>query len=172
MNGSILLLPFVLVRYGLLYLLSPDALKRAAFFPPRNGHERAASWIYQLSTVLLLVCLCFLRVQPASWWFYLGLLVYGAGTALLVLSTVHFASPSTQSINQNGLYRLSRNPMYIAYFVYFLGCALLTKSLLLFLFLAVFQISSHWMILSEERWCRETFGEAYIEYTKRVRRYL
>jgi protein-S-isoprenylcysteine O-methyltransferase Ste14 len=36
----------------------------------------------------------------------------------------------------------------------------------------VFQISSHWIILSEERWCVKQFGDEYIDYMKRVRRYI
>ena len=71
-----------------------------------------------------------------------------------------------------GLYRLSRNPMYLAYFILFLGCVLLTQSLVLFGLLAVFQVSAHWIILAEERWCLETFGAAYQHYARRVRRYL
>ena len=47
----------------------------------------------------------------------------------------------------------------------------LTVSVLLALVL-VFQGSAHWIILAEERWCQETFGEAYRQYRGRVRRYL
>lgn len=72
----------------------------------------------------------------------------------------------------NGLYRVSRNPMYISYFLYFLGCAILTNSWILLLFLIAFQTSSHWIILSEERWCIENFGDEYIKYMNKVRRYI
>jgi len=75
-------------------------------------------------------------------------------------------------INLNGLYRVSRNPMYIAYFIYFLGCALLTHSLILLALLIGFQVSAHWIILSEERWCIKKFGEEYIKYMNKVRRYI
>ncbi len=75
-------------------------------------------------------------------------------------------------INLNGLYRVSRNPMYIAYFIYFLGCALLTHSLILLALLICFQVSAHWIILSEEKWCIKKFGEEYIKYMNKVRRYI
>ena len=73
---------------------------------------------------------------------------------------------------QSGVYRLSRNPMYAAYFLLFLGCALLTRSLPLLLCLAVFQLTAHVLIRAEERWCLRTFGAAYARYMGRVRRYL
>ena len=83
-----------------------------------------------------------------------------------------FAKPSENGINLKGLYRFSRNPMYVAYFVYFLGCVILTHSLILFLILMIFQISAHWIILSEERWCIRQFGDEYIKYMNKVRRYI
>jgi protein-S-isoprenylcysteine O-methyltransferase Ste14 len=49
---------------------------------------------------------------------------------------------------------------------------LLTQSILLFATLVIFQISAHWIIQSEERWCVQEFGEEYIEYMKKVRRYI
>ena len=171
--GFWLLLPFFLVRFGLLALLGGGAIRRAAHFPPLLKGEKVAHWLYQLSTVAILVTLCFLKIQylPRAL-FYAGVAVYGVGTVLLLLSVIHFAAPSASGVNQNGLYRFSRNPMYLAYFVYFIGCVLLTQSLLLLGFVLVFQITAHWMIRAEERWCLQTFGQAYRQYMEQVRRYL
>jgi len=85
---------------------------------------------------------------------------------------IDFAAPSGEDLNQNGLYRFSRNPMYLSYFLLFMGCALLTHSVLLGGIVIIFQLSSHWIILSEERWCIGKFGDAYRQYMKRVRRYI
>ena len=90
----------------------------------------------------------------------------------MVVSIVNFAAPAEKGFHKNGLYRLSRNPMYVAYFVYFLGCALIVKSWIVLGFLLVFQIAAHWIILSEERWCVQRFGEEYLQYMEQVRRYL
>lgn len=62
--------------------------------------------------------------------------------------------------------------MYVAYFICFIGMALLTQSLILLCIVVIFQISAHWIILSEEKWCMEKFGESYKQYMKRVRRYI
>lgn len=61
--------------------------------------------------------------------------------------------------------------MYAAYFVCFMGCVLLTRSPVLFEAAAAFQISGHWLILAEEAWCTERFGQTYTQYTREVRRY-
>ena len=62
--------------------------------------------------------------------------------------------------------------MYVAYFICFLGMALLTQSLILLVVVVIFQISAHWIILAEERWCIDKFGVIYEEYMKNVRRYI
>lgn len=62
--------------------------------------------------------------------------------------------------------------MYVGYFIYFMGCCILTQSSLLFVIVLIFQYSAHTIILSEERWCIEKFKTEYIEYMEKVRRYL
>lgn len=171
--AAILLLPFFLIRFGLLSCLSKKAVQRAAHFAPVLGKERAAYWLYQLSNAALLVSLFFLKVVLSPGWLFLtGAAVYAVGALLLTLSVFAFAAPSENGLQQTGLYRFSRNPMYVSYFLFFLGCALLAQSLPYLLFLVVFQLSAHWIILSEERYCLGQFGDAYARYMKKVRRYL
>lgn len=153
MNGFLLLIPFLLIRFVLLNLLNKDGLKRGAFFAPLIGKERTAYWFYQISNILFFIYLFFLKVTAESYWFYTGLLTYASGILLCLVSVFNFAAPADNGINLKGLYRVSRNPMYVAYFICFLGCVLLTQSFLLFIILLIFQVSAHWIILSEERWC-------------------
>lgn len=171
--AAILLLPFFLIRFGLLSCLSKKAVQRAAHFAPVFGKERVAYWLYQLSNAALLVSLFFLKiVLSPSWLFLTGVGVYAVGALLLTLSVFAFAAPSENGLKQTGLYRFSRNPMYVSYFLFFLGCGLLAQSIPYLLFLVVFQLSAHWIILSEERYCLGQFGDAYEDYMKKVRRYL
>lgn len=170
--GYLLLVPFFLIRFGLLSILDRDSIARAAYFPPLLKQEKAAYWVYQISNAAIFLCIIFLKVQVTPpMIFYTGAAMYLAGTVLLAVSVINFAAPSENGINQKGIYRLSRNPMYAAYFVFFFGCALLAQSLLLLGITVVFQVAAHWIIRSEERWCIERFGEAYLQYMKKVARY-
>ena len=171
--GILLLLPFFLIRFGLLSLLNKEAVGRAAYFAPLQGNEKTACIFYQISNIAIFVYILFLKVScTPAWLFFTGLTIYIAGVILLLISVVNFASPSENGINKNGLYRVSRNPMYVAYFVFFMGYVLMTQSLILLALVIIFQISAHWIILSEERWCMEKFGDEYVQYLKRVRRYI
>jgi protein-S-isoprenylcysteine O-methyltransferase Ste14 len=171
MLGFLLVLPLLLIRYGLLFFVNKDAMKRAAFFPPRVGHERVAFWVYQLSLLVMFIYMIFTKIIFESSMLYIGALVYVIGILLCIVSTVNFGSKKEHGINTNGLYNFSRNPMYIAYFVYLLGCVLIVQSIVLLVLLIIFQVSTHWIILSEERWCISEFGEAYKRYMDKVRRY-
>jgi len=172
MIGILLLIPFFLIRFGLLFFLNKGAIKRAGHFAPLENNEKAAYWVYQSSNAAIVISLFFLELQVAPpVLFYAGAITYALGTMLLIAAVVSFAAPSENGMNKSGLYRLSRNPMYAAYFLYFMGCVLLTQSLLLLGFVLAFQISAHWIILAEERWCVRKFGSEYLEYIGRVRRY-
>lgn len=171
--GALLLAAFFLVRFGLLGRLDREAIGRAARFAPMRGGERAAYWVYQLSTggLLLGVLTARIRLTP-SVPFWCGLLLCGAGLILLALSVIAFAAPPPDGVCRSGVYRLSRNPMYLAYFLYFLGCGLLARSPLLCGLALTLQISAHWVIRAEERWCAQCLGEPYLRYARDVPRYL
>lgn len=173
MYGFLLLIPFLLIRFALLFLLNREAVPRAAHFAPVQGGERTAYWIYQISTMGIFLTLFFLRISvDFSRRTILGLVCYILGLCLCAGSIAEFAAPDETGLNKSGIYGISRNPIYVSYFICFLGMALLTRSWLLFGFTAVFQIAAHWIILSEERWCLEKFGTAYEQYMKSVRRYI
>lgn len=158
MNGFLLLLPFLLVRFLLLSALNRGAVQRAAYFAPVQGKERTAYYIYQISNIGIFLYLIFLKVI--------------LGICLCAVTVICFSFPDDMGMNRNGIYKFSRNPMYVAYFICFAGMAVLTRSLVLLAVVMVFQVSAHWIILAEERWCMEKFGTAYGQYMKEVRRYI
>ncbi|MFM1630386.1 methyltransferase family protein [Streptococcus mutans] len=173
MTAFYLLVPFLFIRFIFLSLLDRKATGRAVYFASMQGKEIIAYYLYQLSTLMLLIVPFFLKVSlHFSSFLYLGLGAYLLGSVLLFLVIKDFANPDEKGLNTKGLYALSRHPMYIAYFVLFLGVAILTQSLTLLIFLAIFQLSDHFIILAEERECLIKFGAAYQEYQKRVRMYL
>jgi protein-S-isoprenylcysteine O-methyltransferase Ste14 len=76
-------------------------------------------------------------------------------------------------IVRSGLYRFSRNPMYVALAILYVGIVLLTNLLwpllLLPLVLLVLQKA---VIAREERYLKEAFGESYEQYCRQVRRWI
>lgn len=173
MNALLLLIPFFLVRFTLLSFLNKAAIKRASHFPTMKGNEIGAYYIYQFTNIVIVIYLIFLKAEIVlSWQCIVGLILYALGLTMCAITVVNFAKPTSDGFNKDGLYRISRNPMYVSYFLFFMGCGLLTNSFILCVIVLIFQVSAHWIILSEERWCSEKFGITYTEYMKEVRRYL
>lgn len=173
MPAFILLIPFFLVRFGLLSALDDAAVLRAAHFAPMRKGGRAVYWLYQISNGAVFVLILFSVIHTENRVFFIGGLVLCAiGLVVLVVSLVDFAKPSPGGMNRDGIYRLSRNPMYSSYFIFFVGCVVLTQSPFLLVAVLVFQAAAHGVILAEERWCAETFGDEYVNYAKKVRRYI
>lgn len=169
----LLLIPFFIVRFWLLGWLDKTGIERAAHFAPMYGGERIAFWAYQISTMALVFWMFRLKmIIELDSLFGVGAVLYATGLAMLAKSVIDFAAPAVNGFRKSGLYCFTRNPMYVSYFVFFLGCVLLTRSFSLFLILLCFQVSGHWVILAEERWCLEQFGEPYSQYLCETGRYL
>ena len=93
MNGFLLLLPFLLVRFGLLSLRDKKAVQRAAHFAPMRGRELIAYGIYQAATFGILFCSFFLRAEAeGSILFCMGLLLYAVGLAALCMAVISFSA--------------------------------------------------------------------------------
>jgi protein-S-isoprenylcysteine O-methyltransferase Ste14 len=73
----------------------------------------------------------------------------------------------------HGPYRYTRNPMYLAMTIFYLGLTLLVNTLWpLVLLPAVLLVVQRGVINREERYLERTFGDAYRAYKARVRRWL
>ncbi len=114
-------------------------------------------------------------------WFGIVLIVIGVSVDLTALWQFfsHKTTPNPWSPERAetlvifGLYRYSRNPMYLGLLLSLTGWALYLGSLAGFVCLPVFVILMNWMqILPEERALTEKFGAPYLNYLQRVRRWL
>lgn len=72
-----------------------------------------------------------------------------------------------------GLYRHSRNPMYVAVALVLLGWAITFLSPGLFVYALAVMAAFHLrVVFGEEPWLARTHGSAWQQYTRRVRRWL
>jgi protein-S-isoprenylcysteine O-methyltransferase Ste14 len=112
---------------------------------------------------------------------WIGLLPAAAGLYLLktasgafhrVETNIHtFRDPDVLVIE--GLFGLSRNPMYLGFTLLLLGAALIADAVTALLPVAAFFLAAHlWYIPFEEKAAERRFGDAYRAYRSRVRRWL
>lgn len=77
------------------------------------------------------------------------------------------------SLVSSGIYRLSRNPMYVGFLLALAAWATHVSNLLAFIGLPVFVLyMNRFQIVPEEQALRAKFGSAFAEYERSVRRWL
>jgi protein-S-isoprenylcysteine O-methyltransferase Ste14 len=104
----------------------------------------------------------------------------GVITGLAMLSfwrahtTVNPMKPSSASfLVTAGMYRFTRNPMYLGMLFVLIGWALYLANVLSFLFLPAFILyMNRFQIKPEERALTALFGQEFLEYASRVRRWI
>lgn len=73
----------------------------------------------------------------------------------------------------SGLFRFTRNPMYLGFVLLLIGIAIGLGTATPFAVVAAFfAITNLWYIPFEEKKMEETFGVAYLEYKARTRRWI
>src|SRR6516162_3548549 len=109
-----------------------------------------------------------LAVVPAGFallaWGYLQyLLVGGGGPGLGV---------PPDRIVEDGPYRHVRNPMYLGHLIFMLGLALTFASWFALILFVARALWFHRRVLEDETRLQEKFGAAYLDYRRRVKRWI
>ena len=114
---------------------------------------------------------------------FLAALFLMSGAAIALLGVLAFRRAKT-TVNPiklecvsrlvvSGIYRVTRNPMYLGFLVMLIGVAIWSANALAFLALPGFiLVMNRLQIEPEERTLRARFGDQYALYEKRVRRWL
>jgi protein-S-isoprenylcysteine O-methyltransferase Ste14 len=102
----------------------------------------------------------------------LALAVRGRRELTAAGTNVSPSRPAT-TIVSSGPYRLSRNPLYVALTLLFIGLTLAFDTWWGFVVLVPVLIVMHFgVVVREERYLTKKFGESYRQYRANVRRYL
>jgi protein-S-isoprenylcysteine O-methyltransferase Ste14 len=73
---------------------------------------------------------------------------------------------------ETGIYAWTRNPMYLGHIVYMIGVALTFQSWFAAAIAIARTIWFHFRVLKDERGLEQRFGEPYLAYKARVRRWI
>lgn len=114
---------------------------------------------------------------------FLALTLAIAGAMIIVLGVVSFRRAKTtvnpmkpessSSLVISGIYKLSRNPMYLGFLLVLVGWAVFLSNALAFVFVPAFIFYMNlFQIDPEERALGGKFGQEFLDYKSRVRRWL
>jgi len=114
-------------------------------------------------------------------WSYLGIPLILIGIGIASVSANRFARAETgiipfdeaTTLVTGGLYRYTRNPMYLGMFMILLGVACMMGSISPLLPVWIFMLIIRYnFVAGEERFLEAAFGQSYIDYKNKVRRWI
>ena len=110
---------------------------------------------------------------------YIAYGLASAGLFLTIVSLFNLGRSTSLGLPQEdtvlktgGLYRISRNPMYLGFDLLTLASIIYTMNIGIISLGLYSLIVYHFIILGEEKYLGQRFGSAYSDYKQTVRRYL
>jgi len=179
-NAWIFMLAFIffhVVQVLLMRLIDKDAFeamqKRAPVKMPYSKTEKKIEIFSYVILCLLLIYSIFLPLPLGTTWFYIGLVIFILGVIIFQIAGVSWwaPTPADEPITK-GLYRYLRHPIYLGMLVQLIGVGIASASWLFLLLTIVFIISMAILVIPEERFCLEKYGDSYREYMNRTPRWI
>jgi len=140
------------------------------------------TWLFVTIAAMIFLHFVFplAQVIPSPWGL-LGIVFLLPGILLNLRADRLFHQASTtvnpyeesSALVTGGVFGLSRNPMYLGFVLLLAGVAILFGTLTPFFLLPIFVVLiEKQFIISEENLLEKTFGQVYLDYKRKVRRWI
>ncbi|MFX0201204.1 MAG: methyltransferase family protein [Candidatus Hodarchaeota archaeon] len=140
--------------------------------PPFNAKEEKLYGISQLAIWASNIYSVFLPLRLDTAWFYAGLSIFLFGMVFTFLAGISLDATPMDRPATKGLYRISRNPIYLGCFLIYIGISIACASWFFLLLTAIWIVLYDILVAPEERWCLEKYGGAYREYINRTPKWI
>jgi protein-S-isoprenylcysteine O-methyltransferase Ste14 len=180
-NAWIFVLLMFLIDIGLSLLVirlflgstkSQESYKRHSTRPELSDQEKKIDYLSTIITIALIAYSIFLPLRLGTGWFYIGLLIFVLGLIFGFIAMINFALAPANKPAMEGVYTISRNPIYFSMFTIFVGISLACASWLFLLLTIVYFVLVDRVVVAEERLCVEVYGNFYREYMNRTPRWI
>lgn len=157
---------------------------------PIKGKSLKLTMSILVSTIIYVLILLRLTMLN-SYWFeidfsnfliikYVGLAFVSLGFVFGILALIAMKNSWRVGIKYDqktdlvtsGIFRFSRNPYFFSYDILILGYILIFPSIILIILHLALVIIFHNMILEEEKYLESVHGNSYLNYKRKVKRYL
>lgn len=134
---------------------------------------------YAVWLVLLIELISITGIDQLNTQKSFALLLAGISFVIIVISLINLGSSTSLGLPQenteiktDGLYKISRNPMYLGFNTLSLSAILFSNTFIILILGIYSTITYHLIILSEEKFLEDRFGNGYLDYKIKVRRYI
>jgi len=164
-----LLIPFFLEPLNII----PKGREEGSDFTAEfNKIQKIALFSLHIIYLLSVIYSIFVPLKLGTVWFYTGLPIYLLGLIPYAMVFVGFATTPPDKLVTKGIYRYSRNPMYLCTIILLVGIGIAAASWVFLLLSVVYMIMPLLWVDTEERHCLKFYGDTYREYMKRTPRWI
>ena len=169
-NAWIFIIPLIVVWFvGIKFLFS----KRMPDSPSlKRRKDKIIMQILMVTMFTSFFYSIFLPLKLGTIWLSIGLLIYLAGMVFVTIAMIDFATTPIDKPVTKGIYRYSRNPMFIGFFLVYLGIAVACISWVYLVITILFILIMHYISPFEEAITLGHYGKAYKEYMKRAPKWI
>jgi protein-S-isoprenylcysteine O-methyltransferase Ste14 len=166
-NAWILTLPFLLLWLSFLFL-NRERKEDPAVWKRVDKRMRKSNITGQLTFFGALIYSVFLPLKLETTLLWIGLFIYMIGIIFVTMAVLAFAATPKDRPVTKGIYRISRNPMYLGMFMLFIGVGIACVSWVFLISAVVVILFMRKVVVFEEAICIGKYGNAYVEYRNRT----
>jgi protein-S-isoprenylcysteine O-methyltransferase Ste14 len=171
LNTWLLTIPIFLSGI-LIVMTNKAAAKRARDMSGYNEREKKIITLCMTPYYLFIIYSIFVPLKLGTIWFTAGFIIFIFCFIAQTNAYVIYRATPLDEPAMNGVYKISRNPQYFFNIIAFLGVAVAGMSWLMMLFVILYVIPQHLIIIQEEQFCLEKYGDSYREYMSKTPRYI
>jgi len=154
------------------FILNKKAMKDLGTTPPYNKTEKRIWTIVKAIYAIAADYTVFLPIKLGTAWFYTGLLICFLGLVMNVIAVVDFSTTPSDKPVTKGVYHISRNPIYLAYILLYVGIAIACVSWILLVLTIIYIILQTILLNDEECFILKKQGQAYCAYMCKTPRWI
>ena len=171
-NGWTLSVFYLAISYGPMLFVRKARRKPLIDFSWLSRRGKWSCVLVMLFYIAIFVIPVFSKITTNKMAFGIGTVLFFMGGVVAITSAINYFTTPLNEVIRKGMYRISRNPIYVSITAVGIGIAILCESIALALILGADIILQHLVILDEENFCYHQYGEAYLEYKAKVPRYI
>ncbi len=151
------------------FFLLPRYKKIEFFNVPRIKYVSVLNSILYYG--FLFFCI-FIPLKKNSMWLYIGISLFIGGMLLYASAMFRFAITEYQKPITKGIYKYSRHPIYVSFFIAGFGIVIASASYILLILFCLYLITTIKIMKAEEEECLRRFDHEYAYYYRKTNRFI